>query len=198
VTLAAWPERAAADCWMASLLEALAEPTTTPRPEDVAVWPSMAPASSAVALPLPAVAFPVRATAAPVPAMAAPELSATLPVWSTALPPTWAPMLDALAWPELAPLAPSTVPIEPVLLVLPFWPLEVTLPEVFAAWPWLVSELLSATVWLDAEVAPSLAPPVEARSVAALSKAALLDPTPSPATLPLWLEPLSTVDAVMV
>ncbi|HVA26284.1 MAG TPA: hypothetical protein VMW62_18060 [Chloroflexota bacterium] len=68
--------------------------------------------------------------------------------------------LPLLPVPELAPPAASTVPLEPVVLLLPLWPVAVAEPELVVAVPVLATVLELLELAVAPELPLFLAPPV--------------------------------------
>jgi hypothetical protein len=142
---------------------------------------------------------PVVSTAAPVVLAAAPLADCTPPLAADAPPVrrtltalSLAPLTAACELPELAPLAASTVPAEPLTPLAPFWTVAWTAPEAAVSLPLSDTVVAWLMVALELVFAPGLGAlvvidvdPVLATWVAALR-------TPSPCARPVAAVPLST------
>jgi hypothetical protein len=158
----------------------------------------MLPTLMAVEPPLWAAASEVLAAVWPLLLAELPVVVAALPVVATVDRLSVGPTTVAEAEPELAPLAPSRVPIVPVVLLEPAWPVPVAAPELLFAIPVFVVVVEFRSV----AVALLLPPPVAAavvRLTDVLSFAAVFDDTiPLPVTPPLSATPVSELVAETV
>lgn len=97
----------------------------------------------------------------------------------------------AVAVPELAPPAASTVVTVPLVVLPPIWPVALALPLVLVAVPLLVTLLVLLNVATRPAVAPSLAPPDTSPPGAEFVMSVVTERMPSPLASPVLAVALS-------
>jgi len=120
----------------------------------------MLPLSLADALPLPALALPLRAVASPETASTPALLPAALPVARFWVRSRLEPLAEAVEGPELAPLAPSMVPVLAEAVLEPACPAAPASPVRFVAEPSTLTMVVFESTVLESALPPESAPPV--------------------------------------